>query len=320
MHPPATGIGDAAVSKKRFSLDWNRFAPRFPPRLGQTTKPGLKHEREALLDEEVDPAAAVSQHSPPPRPPLGSDAKSKMSAEDSGEGPRPSETPAEDMARDRPPPIDPPQRRELETKILRQIIREFTSGAFFYSFDFDLTRTLQDKRRRLTTRKASSTALQTLLPSESADLPSQATFPNTSSEILAKAHATQSDTFVIEDDFVEPDVQVPLWRRADNRFFWNEYLLRDFIDAGLHSFALPIMQGWVQSSSFDIPISPSPTDPSRTPSAVPVDLVIVSRRSRDRAGLRFQRRGIDDDGHVANMVETEMIVRAKVSRLSHRAS
>jgi len=37
-----------------------------------------------------------------------------------------------------------------------------------------------------------------------------------------------------------------------------------------------------------------------------------SWRSRDRAGLRYQRRGIDDEGHVANMVETEMIVRAKV--------
>jgi hypothetical protein len=48
---------------------------------------------------------------------------------------------------------------------------------------------------------------------------------------------------------------------------------------------------------------------------VPVDLVVISRRSRDRAGLRFQRRGIDDEGHVANFCETEMIVRAKVSSI-----
>ncbi len=44
-----------------------------------------------------------------------------------------------------------------------------------------------------------------------------------------------------------------------------------------------------------------------------VDYVLVSRRSRDRAGLRYQRRGIDDDANVANFVETETIMRVEVS-------
>lgn len=43
-----------------------------------------------------------------------------------------------------------------------------------------------------------------------------------------------------------------------------------------------------------------------------VDYVIASRRSRYRAGLRYQRRGIDDEAHVANFVETEAIVRIRV--------
>ena len=38
----------------------------------------------------------------------------------------------------------------------------------------------------------------------------------------------------------------------------------------------------------------------------------MSRRSRDRAGLRYQRRGIDDAAHVANFVETETITRVDV--------
>jgi hypothetical protein len=38
----------------------------------------------------------------------------------------------------------------------------------------------------------------------------------------------------------------------------------------------------------------------------------MSRRSRDRAGLRYQRRGIDDEAHVANFVETETITRVEV--------
>lgn len=37
-------------------------------------------------------------------------------------------------------------------------------------------------------------------------------------------------------------------------------------------------------------------------------LTIISRRSVERAGLRYLRRGVDDNGHVANSVETEQIL------------
>lgn len=37
-------------------------------------------------------------------------------------------------------------------------------------------------------------------------------------------------------------------------------------------------------------------------------LTLISRRSVHRAGLRYLRRGVDDDGHVANSVETEQIL------------
>lgn len=192
------------------------------------------------------------------------------------------------------PPIQP-QRRELETKIIRQITREFSAGTFFYSFDFDLTHSLQHKRRRLTTRIDSSTALAKLLLTDDVCPPRPG-----------------DDT--ADEGFVEPDVHIPLWRRVDRRFFWNEWLLKDFLDLGLHAYVLPVMQGWVQSSTFTVPVPPAPRD------VVPVDLVVISRRSRDRAGLRYQRRGIDDEGNVANMIETEMIVLAKVSIAAFRGS
>ena len=38
-----------------------------------------------------------------------------------------------------------------------------------------------------------------------------------------------------------------------------------------------------------------------------VGYAIISRRSRQRAGLRYQRRGIDEDANVANFVETETV-------------
>ena len=36
-------------------------------------------------------------------------------------------------------------------------------------------------------------------------------------------------------------------------------------------------------------------------------MILISRRSRKRAGTRFNARGVDEDGLVANFVETEQI-------------
>ncbi len=38
------------------------------------------------------------------------------------------------------------------------------------------------------------------------------------------------------------------------------------------------------------------------------NLVLISRRRFEMAGTRFNARGIDEEGNVANFVETEMIV------------
>lgn len=70
------------------------------------------------------------------------------------------------------------------------------------------------------------------------------------------------------------------------------------------------MQGFYQITSFNIPREPVEGEEGDSTS---VDYILVSRRSRDRAGLRYQRRGIDDDAHVANFVETETVVRVEVT-------
>lgn len=70
------------------------------------------------------------------------------------------------------------------------------------------------------------------------------------------------------------------------------------------------MQGFYQITSFKIPREPVEGEEGDSTS---VDYILVSRRSRDRAGLRYQRRGIDDDAHVANFVETETVVRVEVT-------
>ena len=70
------------------------------------------------------------------------------------------------------------------------------------------------------------------------------------------------------------------------------------------------MQGFYQIAAFAIPKDLSNQDSGNL---VIVDFIVISRRSRDRAGLRYQRRGIDDDANAANFVETETIMRIDVS-------
>jgi phosphatidylinositol 4-phosphatase len=68
------------------------------------------------------------------------------------------------------------------------------------------------------------------------------------------------------------------------------------------------MQGYFQPATLVIP--PSPTDPDGEFTVV--DYTIISRRARYRVGLRYQRRGIDDEAHVANFVETETLMKVEV--------
>jgi len=67
------------------------------------------------------------------------------------------------------------------------------------------------------------------------------------------------------------------------------------------------MQGYFQIASFVVPSERGEGEECH------VDYTIISRRSKDRAGLRYQRRGIDEEAHVANFVETETIMRLEVS-------
>ncbi|KAI0277671.1 SacI homology domain-containing protein [Russula aff. rugulosa BPL654] len=175
---------------------------------------------------------------------------------------------------------------ELETKILRQTIKEFAKGEMYFAYDFDITHSLQHKQEQI-----AKTLKQNVLLAEL-----DALDPST------QTMASGEDVDVL----AEPLPTLPLWRRVDRQFWWNEHLSKPFIDAGLHPYILPLVQGYFQVASFSIPQDSGPAEPKDT---THIDYIIMSRRSRDRAGLRYQRRGIDDAAHVANFVETETITR-----------
>ncbi|KAF7560473.1 hypothetical protein G7046_g3666 [Stylonectria norvegica] len=180
--------------------------------------------------------------------------------------------------------VSPSNEPELLPKLLRTVQVLFgSSRSFYFSYDFDITRSLAKR----------------------------AAFPTT---------------------------DAPLHTQVDDLFFWNRNLLQPFLSMGQDSVALPVMQGFVGQRSFVVDSQPpqieesmkesvemcslSPT--TSVPGSPPAEAVrasvdlrasekkylitVISRRSTKRAGLRYLRRGIDQDGFTANTVETEQLL------------
>ncbi|XP_071541737.1 phosphatidylinositide phosphatase SAC2 isoform X2 [Panulirus ornatus] len=105
---------------------------------------------------------------------------------------------------------------------------------------------------------------------------------------------------------------LPIWCRANDNFFWNKHMLMDLINQEVSNFdvwIVPVIQGFVQIESVPLDASvTSPDDSLDKQKRNQYTLTLISRRSRYRAGTRYKRRGVDEEGHVANYVETEQIV------------
>ncbi|KAF5954219.1 hypothetical protein HYC85_007075 [Camellia sinensis] len=84
---------------------------------------------------------------------------------------------------------------------------------------------------------------------------------------------------------------LPLWRQADPRFFWNNYMLEVLIDNKLHLNGPSAFQNFQAAIGKDI-----------------IDVTLIARRCTRRTGTRMWRRGADSDGFVANFVESEQIM------------
>ncbi|KAK9415387.1 putative SAC domain-containing protein [Seiridium unicorne] len=134
--------------------------------------------------------------------------------------------------------------------------------------------------------------------------------------------------------------ETPLHRTADPKYFWNRHLLKPIAAANEDALLLPLMQGFVGQREFIVDSHPPQTDSDTAPGSMEMNdftpsasgttsptperqsgalsdlrpsekkflITIVSRRSIKRAGLRYLRRGVDDDGYAANNVETEQLL------------
>ncbi|KAH8693724.1 putative phosphoinositide phosphatase [Talaromyces proteolyticus] len=109
----------------------------------------------------------------------------------------------------------------------------------------------------------------------------------------------------------QSDPSAPLWKRADDRFYWNRFIQSDLIDLrvgsgdsagarysqqpGVDPYILPVMFGMLRIA------------PARVKSTT-FTFALITRRCRHRGGTRYFSRGIDENGNVSNYNETEQII------------
>lgn len=85
--------------------------------------------------------------------------------------------------------------------------------------------------------------------------------------------------------------------KGDDRYWWNKNLYEDFKAHNVSpAWALKVIQGYVGYSKVIV-------------HSKNLELTLISRRRFAMAGTRFSRRGIDDEGDVANYVESEQILK-----------
>ncbi|KAJ2403825.1 Inositol-1,4,5-trisphosphate 5-phosphatase 1, partial [Coemansia sp. RSA 2530] len=103
----------------------------------------------------------------------------------------------------------------------------------------------------------------------------------------------------------------------DPKFLWNSNILQVFTDFRLH------MCGTAEREAFDtagyaIYLIQGAVDSFYAGSNdAPLTMYLISRSSSMRSGMRFLTRGVDDEGGVANEVETEVIIVTRSLTFSH---
>ncbi|KAJ2710611.1 hypothetical protein H4R19_003664 [Coemansia spiralis] len=90
----------------------------------------------------------------------------------------------------------------------------------------------------------------------------------------------------------------PLARIADRDYWFNRAIQQPLLDGGAEAWAVPLVQGSMQFACYEGGGSGCDV----------FDVCVLSRRNCRRPGLRYERRGANADGNVANFVETEQVL------------
>eukprot|EP00906_Rhabdomonas_costata_P008424 RCo012009 len=100
------------------------------------------------------------------------------------------------------------------------------------------------------------------------------------------------------------------WDSLNQMFVWNSFLLGEFqrlLGAEDQYWVLPVTHGFFGQSTIHC-------------YGKLLNLIVIARRSKQFAGTRYLKRGINDLGFVANHAETEQIVYDGTSSMAHRGA
>ncbi|CAG61198.1 uncharacterized protein GVI51_K00143 [Nakaseomyces glabratus] len=105
------------------------------------------------------------------------------------------------------------------------------------------------------------------------------------------------------NEHIKSPVGSPYWKTCDKRFFWNHYITEELRslaqeDSNVEVFIQPIIYGYAKVLDTGL-------------NGVPINVGLITRRSIYRAGTRYFRRGIDENGNVGNFNETEQILQVR---------
>ena len=152
---------------------------------------------------------------------------------------------------------------------------------FYFSYEYNLSRSLQFNMKHCCKRPP--------VPQDFGEQQDEKRFEKSSSSSGGGGGGDNDD----DDDRVKP-TKYPV--ELDDTFVWNTHFIKPMLDVGIsENWILPVVHGYYGQES--IPIH-----------GQKVTLSLIARRSRFCAGPRFFKRGISNDGHVANDVEVEQIL------------
>lgn len=157
-----------------------------------------------------------------------------------------------------------------EQRYLRMFQNVDLRSNFYFSYSYDLTRTLQYNL-------------------------SAPRFVGNNVDIEKDEKLPDWDTLTNNVSSKNERVDYAFRSSSRSRFVWNNFLLEPMNKIMLKDWFLEIIHGYVSESSISI-------------FGRPVYVCLIARRSTRFAGTRFLKRGANFDGDVANEVETEQIV------------
>ena len=205
---------------------------------------------------------------------------------------------------------DPKKQRinNQEISDLKDGIKKLLKLGFYYSFGVDLTSSQQYQSRILLDLKSGIKSMFNNNNNNTKDN-NYTNNPNSNMnyfKIDYRREYNNTNKFRISENVEESLKQIYL--TSCEKYFFNKNLYKKFLDPASGTpldpcFIIPIICGYFGTFSYEI-------------DGTPLYFTLISRRSQNHCGTRYNTRGINDDGHVANFCESEQIVIYKNNLLS----